>query len=155
MPVYPDLTSAQLADLVAYLQTLTGPGGRPGPRPAAPVLAERPVPPKGEAGTFLVQTYDAKPGRLAEFEAWFRNEGRAAFLAWKGLVSVDTYVDNTHPGPGLVTVLGFTDDAALDRFTRDPAAIALAEKVDEFSGPHGHQVFRTRPVYRAESLSTP
>jgi len=155
MPAYPDLTIGQLADLVAYLQTLTGPGNRALPRSTPPGLAERPAAPQGAARTFLVQTYDVKPGRLADFEAWFRDEGRAGFLAREGLVSVDTYVDNSRPGPALITMLGFTDDAALGRFTNDPTAIALAEKVDGFSGPHGHQVFRTRPVYRAESLSAP
>ena len=155
MPAYPDLTVGQLADVVAYLQTLTGPRD-PTARPLTPAaLGERPAPPPGASGTFLVQTYDVKPGRLAAFEAWFRDQGRAAFLAQEGLLSVETYVDNTRPGPGLITMLRFADDAALARFTADPAGIALAMKVDEFSGPHGHQTFRTRPVYRADSLSTP
>ncbi len=155
MPSYPDLTVTQLADLVAYLQTLTGPGGGSAKRRGPIGLAQRPTPPKTRAGVFYVQTYDAKPGRLADLEAWFHDPGRAAFLAVPGLVSIDTYVDNTRPGPGMIAMFGFADDAALSRFMQDPAATALKDKVDEFSGAHGHQIFRTPPVYRVESLSTP
>src|SRR5262245_50957935 len=156
MPAYPDLTITQLADLVAYLGTLTGDArlARPAATPG-PLLPHRPLPPAGPAGSYLVQTYDVKPGKLSDFEAWFRDEGRAGFLAQEGLVSVTTYVDNTRPGPGVITMLGFKDDEALGRFMHDPAATALKQKLDEFASAHGHQIFRTPPVYRVESLSTP
>src|SRR5436309_4728424 len=54
MPAYPDVTITQLADLVAYLQTLTGPDAQTARRPAiGPVLPQRPAPPAGPAGAFL------------------------------------------------------------------------------------------------------
>ena len=94
-------------------------------------------------------------GRLDEFEAWFRDEGARAFLAHDGLVRVDTWVDTTRDGPSLVTVLGFRDEDALERFLDDPATDLLGQKFDDFIGPHAHLVFRRPPLYRATALSAP
>jgi hypothetical protein len=155
MPAYPDLTLVQLADLVAYLQTLTGPGGGPRRASGGPMLPQRPKAPAGPAGVFLVQTYDLKPGQLESFTRWFEQEAKPAFLARDGLVSIDTYVDNTRTGGGLVTMFGFRNDAALSRFMSDPEGSQLKQKIDDFALAHGHQVFRTPPVYRVDALSTP
>src|SRR5436190_3943623 len=118
MPSYPDLTLRQLADLVAYLKSLTA-GGAAEVRAAAPPapVKDLPTPPAESTTTYYyVQAYDVLPGRLDEFEAWFRDEGARAFLAYDGLVRVDTWADTTRDGPSLVTVLGFRDEKALDRF---------------------------------------
>jgi len=61
-----------------------------------------------------------------------------------GLVRVDTWVDTTRNGPSLVTVLGFRDEAALERFLDDPATDLLGQVFDEFIGPHAHLVSRRR-----------
>ena len=75
-----------------------------------------------------------------------------AFLAHDGLVRVDTWVDTTRDGPSLVTVLGFRDEDALERFLDDPATDLLGQKFDDFIGP---LVFRRPPVYHATALSAP
>ena len=156
MPSYPDLTLRQLADLVAYLKSLTAGGAREmlTAAPPAPVK-DLPTPPAEPTTYYYVQAYDVLPGRLDEFEAWFRDEGARAFLAHDGLVRVDTWVDATRDGPSLVTVLGFRDEDALERFLDDPATDLLGQKFDDFIGPHAHLVFRRPPLYRAAALSAP
>jgi len=156
MPSYPDLTLRQLADLVAYLKSLTA-GGAAEMIAAAPVavVKDLPAPPADPATIYYVMAYDALPGRLADMEVWLHDEGMRAFLAHEGLLRVDTWVDATRGGPSLVTVLGFLDDAALKRFLDDPTTDALGKKFDEYIGPHAHLVFRRPPLYRAASLSAP
>jgi len=51
--------------------------------------------------------------------------------------------------------MGFRDDAALSRFLADPAATSVKKRLDDFVGPHGHQMFRVPPVYRVGALSAP
>jgi mono/diheme cytochrome c family protein len=156
MPAYPHMTLLQLADLVAYVRSLTG--GR-----AAHVMAavadstpkELPAPPPGPASIFFVQTYDVRAGGLAAFEKWFAAEGKAVFFSFDGVVTVETWVDTAQRGPAVSTVVGFRDETALRRFLDDPRGEALGQKFDEFVGPHGHNVFRTPPIYRAGTLSAP
>lgn len=156
MPSYPDLTVRQLADLVAYLASLkeTGFAAHAMPAPMPPP-SEIPPPEPHRAASFFVQGYAVQQGRLAEFQRWFRTEGAERFLAYDGLVSIDTFVDVRRVGPPLVTVFGFTDDAARDRFLNDPATQALGDRFDSFIGPHGHDSVRLPPLYRAPSLSAP
>lgn len=157
MPAYPDMTIADLTDVVAYLASLTTGGAHDHAammRAAAggvAGLAPRPKPTPGPAGSFFVQRYDVLPGRLEDFETWFAREGRDAFLAYDGVVSIDTWV--VGGTPSMATVIGFTNDAAVGAFLNDPRTEALGLAFDEFIGPHGHQTFRTPPVYRAPSLS--
>lgn len=178
MPVYPEMTVAQLGDLVAYLSSLTTggahagharmdhaamghtmPGGPPtaGTQPALPPsLLPKPSAPPSQARSFFVQTYDVLPGRVPDFEAWFEREGRARFAAIPGLVSVDTYVDATRNGPSVTTVFAFADDASLNDFMNDhsPDSASLGLAFDGFIGNHDHTVFRQAPVYRAPKLSS-
>jgi mono/diheme cytochrome c family protein len=153
MPAYPDMTLGQLADVVAYLQSLTVGGMQHVMTSIVPLPAEVPAPPPSAASRFLVQAYDVNPGDLQAFETWFRDEGTARFFAYDGLLSIDTWVDVAHDRPALVTAFGFRDDAALARFVDDPALDQLARDFDAFAGPHAHQVMRSPPVYRAASLS--
>lgn len=187
MPSYPDLTVTQLADLVAYLASLTaggehaghedGGGMPPGHCPpsdgggtaapsAAPAdaaalippnLVPRPDPPPTAARAFFVQSYEVLPGKLQAFTDWFQREGAKRFLAFDGLVSVETYVDLTRPGPAVTSVFGFRDTAALNAFmaTHDPAAIAVGAEFDAFVGEHEHKVFLRPPLYKVPALSTP
>jgi mono/diheme cytochrome c family protein len=154
MPVYPDMTLAQLADLVAYVKSLDD-GSHPMTPEAAPVRSDLPAPPPTDATRFLLQRYDIVPGRLADFEAWWASEGRAGFLAVDGVVALDTFVDRARNDAQVTTVVSFRDQAALDRFASDAAHQALGERFDAFVGPHGHQVFTVHPVHRVPSLSTP
>lgn len=155
MPTYPDMTLAELADLVAYLRSLTDASGQEAMGTPTPVVGPRPAPPPSQATMFFVQLYDVKEGQLEAFQDWFAHEGGPALRTVDGLVSVDTYVDNTRASSPLVTIIGFRDDAALGRFLQDPAGAQLKQKFDEFIGPHGHQMFRIPPVYRVAGLSAP
>jgi len=153
MPAYPEMELGQLADLVAYLQSLTAGGMQHVLASVTSTPAEVPAPPPAEASRFIVQAYDVNPGDLHAFETWFKDEGAARFFAYDGLLSIETWVDVAHDGPSMVTAFGFRDDAALARFVDDPALDQLARAFDAFAGPHGHQVVRQPPIYRAATLS--
>jgi hypothetical protein len=155
MPSYPDLTLRQLADLVAYLRSLRVGGDATPTAAPANLFPDLPEPPADRAGVFLAQAYDVQPGRLKEFEDWFAKEGRAALLAWDGVLRVETHVDLTHDRPWFVTLVAFRDDAALSRFLNDPAGAALGQRFDDFIGAHLHRIFRRAPIYQAPSLSAP
>lgn len=163
MPVYPDLTIVQIADLVAYLSSLTQ-GGRHYVAPdAKPVTSagspwappSLPEPPPLPAKSFWVQNYDVKENQLGPFVEWFQREGARQFLAYDGVVGLETFVDLTREGPSMVSILGFRDDAARARFLTDPATEALGTKFDEFIGPHPHRSYTRPPLYKVPSLSTP
>jgi hypothetical protein len=165
MPAYPDMTLGQLADVVAYLSSLKSDDphahhahhqhAAPGTPPAVASFGPRPVPPPHDGKVFLVQIYDVNPGQLEQLERWFTQEGRAGFLAFDGLLSVETWVDNTRQGPALVSTWAFRDEAALARFMADAKVASVGGKFDAFIGPHDHLVFRNPPVYRAATLSAP
>ena len=172
MPAYPDLTVAQLQDLVAFLSSLTTggdaachapaavtPGAGPPPTnvaaPVAPTPAvPLPPPPTATATWFLVQTYDVLPDKLAAFQEWFQKSFAPALRAFGGIVSVDTTVDRARRGPAMTTVIGFRDRAAYDRWNNNIGQRELAAKFDEFIGVHGHVVYDSPPLYRASGLST-
>jgi len=156
MPSYPDLTLRQLADLVAYLKSLTAGGAAEMRSRTPPAPAQNlPAPPAEPTTIYYLQVYDVLPGRLAEFETWFRDVGGRAFLAHDGLTRVDTWVDTTHGGPSLVTMLAFRDQPALERFLDDPTTDSLGQQFDEFIGQHGHLVLRAPPLYHVATLSAP
>jgi hypothetical protein len=156
MPSYPDLTLAQLADLVAYLRGLRAGAGAEMAAMLPPKLrADLPAPPSQPASIYYVQSYDVQQGRLAEFETWFRTEGGNALLAHDGVIAIDTWVDVTHDGPSVTTVIGFRDEPALTRFLDAHTVTELGQKFDEFVGPHQHRVFRRPPIFRAQTLSAP
>lgn len=153
MPSYPDLTVAQLADLVAYLSSLVD---RNDPH-AGHAMATLPsvVPPAAtEGGSFLVMSYDVLPGKLADFETWLRTTGAPAMLH-DGALGIETWVDRRRRDGSLTTIFAFRDDDALRRFLEEPAGQALGQQFDSFIGPHDHGVYRTPPVYRAATLSAP
>jgi len=163
MPAYPDLTVAQLQDLVAFLSSLTTGEPAAGAPPlivpiAVPTPAQpsNPLPaaPPHPAAAFLAQTYDIQLGQLAAFEAWFRDEFAPKMRAFDGVVSIETVVDRTRR-PSVTTVFAFRDRAALNKWNNNLAMRDLAAKFDEFVGVHGHLVYDTPPLHPAPSLSTP
>jgi hypothetical protein len=162
MPTYPDLTITQLADLVAYISSLGGAGDAQGGdhshhamgEVALPRL-EQPAAPQSDASSFFVQTYELQEGKLRDFEEWFRTTGAPTLLAQDGLLTIETYVDNTRPGPALTTVFGFRTDAARERFLASHELEGIQTQFDAFIGPHPHRSYRRPPVYKAPSLSAP
>lgn len=161
MPVYPDMTLSQLANIVAYLRSLTQPAGPHAHHAAAAQLSPAPpvagLPPASESddSVFLVQSYRLKEGSLDAFQTWFESEGAAAFLAADGMLSVETYVDRTRGVDVLTSVFRFRDLNALNAFANDPTSQELGLKFDSFVGRHGHLVFSDPPLYRVDRLSTP
>src|SRR5437867_2877568 len=74
MPAYPEMTLLELADLVAYLQSLTAGGMQHAMASVQQAPAELPAPPPQDASRFLVQVYDVNQGDLRNFET--RSEER-------------------------------------------------------------------------------
>jgi mono/diheme cytochrome c family protein len=163
MPIYPDLTVVQIADLVAYLSSLTQGGRHYVPPEARPVTTmgspwappSLPEAPPSEAKSYWVQSYDVKDDMLEPFVEWWKSEGAKQFMAYEGVVGLDTWVNLTREGPSMVSILGFRDEAARERFLSDPATEALGNKFDEFIGPHPHRSYDRPPLYKVPSLSAP
>lgn len=160
MPDYPDMTLQQLSDVVEYLSSLKTGGMHAGHMMGPPAVgppSQRPAPPpaSAEATEWFIQSYDVKPGQLAAFEAWWKTEGARRFLAYDGLVSVDTYVDFTRTQNPYTSVFAFRDERALMRFMQDPAAETLGLDFDAFIGEHGHDTQSWLPMYRVPTLSAP
>jgi hypothetical protein len=169
MPIYPDLTVAQLQDLVAFLAGLIAGDAAchdplPSPAPGAPptpllTLAapapQGPLPanPVDGTGVFLVQSYDIKPDQLAAFEGWFRAELAPKMRAFAGVERIDTYVDRTSPRQPVITVFAFRDRAAYDKWNNNLAMRELAARFDDFIGIHGHVLYETAPIYPVPGLS--
>lgn len=120
-------------------------------------LIPRPAPPPMPAKAFFVQSYEVLPGKAEAFAAWFQRDGARRFLAFDGLVSVETFVDVTRPGPAVTSVFGFRDAQALNAFlaTHDPNTIAVGNEFDSFVGDHDHHVFTRPPIYKVPGLSAP
>ena len=161
MPDYPDMTVRQLGDVVAYLASLKTGGAHAGhvmPAPGAMVPANviaRPTPPQMPAKAFFIQSYDVKPDQLASFEAWWQSQGARRFVAFDGLLGVDTYVDFTRTQYHYTSLFGFRDGATMQAFTEDPIAQALALEFDGFIGEHSHVRQFWPAIYRVSTLSTP
>jgi hypothetical protein len=155
MPDYPDLTIRQVADLVAYLQSLTT-GGSHGAMAAPPPAeaVDRPDPPAREAKAFLVQSYDVRPGSLEALQRWIQDRGGAR-LRERGVVSIDTYVDFTRPLNPYTSLFGFRDGATLQAYAQDAAGQALEREFDAFVSTHEHTQQMWAPIYRAPTLSVP
>jgi hypothetical protein len=155
MPSYPDLTVTQLADLVAYLVSLVDPEEPMFGHAHAGPPSDVPAPPEQEARSFLVSSYDIRPGMLGDFEAWFRATGGPGFRAHPDLVAIETWVDRRRPSAPVTTVFAFRDQPGLARFLDDPATQALGKAFDGFIGAHPHDVTGAPPVYRVPALSAP
>ena len=108
-----------------------------------------------KATVWFVQVYDLKDGQFEPMKKWLAEEGGKQFLAFPGAASLETWVDLIHTGPTLITILGFTEYAAIDSFYADKAMTAWGERLDSFIGPHKHYIFRQHPLYRSKSLSYP
>jgi mono/diheme cytochrome c family protein len=145
MPAYPEMTLRQLADLVAYLQSLTGDDG-------AHAHAHRLGPRAGEsaASTFFVQAYALPPDQLERFYDWFDGD---AFRKYPGLVSVQTFVGRRQGDLLVVAVFGFETELAIGRFVQDSAAATPSP--DDFVKPVQRYILRSPALYKANGMSLP
>lgn len=163
MPSYDSMTVAEVADLVAYIQSLnTGEAAHSHDehiamghmQPMAPLVPPQlPQPPAAARGAYITMVYDVLPGKLEPFTQWFSGEGKAMLEKIPGVVSQETFVDVTRDASGIVTSLRFKDSASLQEFMNngDPT---FGEKWDSFIGPHGHFVYVFPPIYRVPALSS-
>lgn len=70
-----------------------------------------------------------------------------------GLVSIETIVDVSRPGPAVTSLFGFRDEVTLRNFIADPASADLWNQFDAFVGPHGHHAADRPLIYQAPQLS--
>ncbi len=145
MPAYPELTVRQLADLVAYLQSLTGNAG-------AHTHVHRLGPRTGDAGasTFFVQAYALEPDRLDAFYEWFSRE---EFRKYPGLLSVQTFVGRRQGDLLVMAVFGFDTAIAMGRFVKD--LDASPPSPTDFARPVQRYILRSPALYKASGMSVP
>ena len=141
MPAYPELTLKQLADLVAYLQSLTTGGGA---HMHSHRLGSR-------ALSYFVQAYEVPRAQLDAFDQWFSEQ---RYQDYAGLASVETYVGRSHDGLLLVSVFGFDNDIALGHFLKAVSAPGRGVPGD-FARPVDQYILRSPAVYKAAPLSAP
>lgn len=163
MPAYPEMTLAQLADLVAYLQSLTSGAAEPHTHRVSSG-------PEGQASSFFVQAYELKLNQLEDFYDWFETE---RFRDYEGLVSVTTYAGRARQGCGsgtdctqgvgseaagavVVSVFGFTDDVSLDKFLKSQHVAGQARMAGgDVAHPVERYIMQSPPVYKPLGLSVP
>lgn len=157
MPSYPDMDLAQLADIVAYLQTLTSGGdGDLHAHQIAPRPAGSPAPPTPpEAAIFLVQVNELTPQQLREFDEWFGQSGMEDLKAFTGFVSLQTLVNRAAGRRQLVTVFGFENEAALQDFVTQAQAAAAPPEIRALMRHGKGAIFRSTMLYKAVGLSLP
>jgi len=156
MPAYPDMTLAQLANLVAYLQSLTVDGDATHVHhliaPAAAGAAAATTP---EAAVFLVEVNEVSPQQLKAFDDWFGQSGMDDLKSFTGFVSLQTFVNRTVGQRQLVTVFGFADEAALQDFLTQAQAAAAPPEIRALVRRGKGSVFHSTLLYKAPGLSLP
>jgi len=180
MPDYPDITLEELADLVAYLQSLTEGGGahqghaqceahdtgrQAGNAPAADHAlghdhAHAAATTAGTAGTcalptaaaYLVQVQTVTSDELRSIDAWFAGEGGRRLRQAEGVTAVSLYVSRSPAGRTLVTVLGFDDEARLHALARRLAEADPAGAYGGLAGEGKRLLYRSAALYEARGL---
>jgi hypothetical protein len=153
MPAYPDLKVTELADLVAYLSSLTS-GSHDG-EVFVDQTASRPKPAGNVANAFYMQSFEVRANDLPAFENWFADIGKPRFMAFDGILAIETFVDSTRKGPAVVTTWSFRDQESLQKFLNDPRFEELGNQFDTFIGSHDHVSMTAPPIYKVPTLSTP
>ena len=156
MPAYPDMTLAQLANLVAYLQSLTTGGD-------ATLHAHHMTPPAGPAGAantpeasvFLVEVSEMTSQQLKAFDHWFGKSGMDDLKNFTGFVSLQTFVNRSAGQRQLVTIFGFANEAALQDFLTQAQATDAPAEIRGLVRRGKGAVFRSSLLYKAVGLSLP
>jgi hypothetical protein len=155
MPGYPDMNLAQLADLVAYLQTLTSGGGLHAHQTAARPSAGPVEPTVPQAAVFLVQVNEMTPPQLREFDEWFGQSGMDDLKAFTGFVSLQTFVNRAAGRRQVVTAFGFENEAALQDFVTQAQAADAPAEIRALMRRGKGAIFRSTLLYKAVGLSLP
>jgi mono/diheme cytochrome c family protein len=152
MPSYPDMTLKQLADVVAYLKSLTAAGSgaqahcAPGSAAVAVGASNAPA-----AFGYVAQAFEVDDTRLEDFYEWFDRKG---FAGYPGLMSIDTYASRLHDGRHLLLCLfGFDGEVSLSRFAEEIKSVEA--RPDDFVHPAQGYLLQTPPLYHAPQMSIP
>jgi hypothetical protein len=157
MPAYPDMTLGQLANLVAYLQSLTAGGDSTlhAHHLSAPAAASAAAPATPEAAVFLVEANDVSPQQLRAFDDWYGQSGMDDLKNFTGFVSLQTFVNRAAGRRQLVTVFGFEDEAALQDFLTQAQAAEAPAEIRGLLRPGKGSGFHSTLLYKAPGLSLP
>jgi mono/diheme cytochrome c family protein len=155
MPAYPDMTLAQLANLVAYLQSLTtnGDASLRAHHLVSQAAGAGVAPATPEATVFLVEVNELSSQQLKAFDDWFAQSGMDDLKNFTGFVSLQTFV-NRAVGQ-LVTVFGFEDEAALHDFLAQAQAAEAPAEIHALVRRGKGSVFHSALLYKAPGLSLP
>ena len=156
MPAYPDMTLVQLANLVAYLSSLTtgGDGGMHAHR-MAQASGTSPVPATPEASVFVVLVNEMTSVQLKAFADWFGQTGMEDLKSFTGFVSLQTFVNRSAQKRELVTVFGFEDAAALEDFLTQARAPEAPPEIRALVRQGRGGIYRSTLLFRAPGLSLP
>jgi mono/diheme cytochrome c family protein len=157
MPAYPDMTLAQLTNLVAYLQSLTTGGDSTlhAHHLSAPAAASAAAPATPEAAVFLVEANEVSPQQLKAFDDWYGQSGTDDLKNFTGFVSLQTFVNRAAGRRQLVTVFGFEDEAALQDFLTQTQAAEAPAEIRGLLRPGKGRGFHSTLLYKAPGLSLP
>jgi cbb3-type cytochrome oxidase cytochrome c subunit len=142
MPIYPDMTLGQLADLVSYLKNLKG-------DPAQHAHVHR------TATSFLVRAGELTTEQFDALDDWFDQHGAQQVKAVDGLVSLETYGAPMSRGYLVISIFGFEDDVFLSDFAKRLDAAGAGDELSAQLHYGSAAVFRPPAVYRAIGLSVP
>lgn len=157
MPSYPDMNLAQLADIVAYLRTLSsgGDGGLHTHQLSPPPSGESVTPRVPEPAVFLVQVNEMTPQQLREFDEWFGQSGMEDLKSFTGFVSLQTLVNRAAGRRQVVTVFGFDSEATLQDFVTQAQAADAPAEIRALMRRGKGAIFRSTLLYKAVGLSLP
>ena len=157
MPAYPDMTLAQLANLVAYLTSLTtgGDAAMHQHHMATPAGGAPASPGALEASVFVVLVNEMTSAQLKAFDDWFGQTGMEDLKSFTGFVSLQTFVNRSAQKRQLVTVFGFEDATALQDFLTQARAPGAPPEIRALVRQGTGGIYRSTLLLKAPGLSLP
>ena len=154
MPDYPDMSLGELADMVAYLQSLKSGGGthdHPHTTPMTSPVAPASCAPAA-AAAYLVQVQTVTTGELRALDEWFAGAGGLRLRQAEGVTSVALYVSRAPTGRILVTVLGFDEEARLHGLVRRLAEPDPSGAYGGLAGPGPRLLYGSPALHEARGV---
>jgi len=153
MPEYPDMMLSELADLVAYVQSL-GSGGDHNAhlhhrvRPASADC-------ESAASSYILQVEEVTSDQIRAFDDWFVTQGAAKLAKDNDVARFDAFVNRSADTRVLVTLFGFEDDGATNQCLHDLQSPGAAARYGGLLGEGSRIVYRSPVVYKAVGISLP
>lgn len=154
MPDYADMSLAELADLVAYLQSLKSGGGthaHPHDLPATPMTGSTTCTTSG-AAAYLLQIQTVTNEELRAIDEWFGGPGGLRLRQAEGVTTASLYVSRTPAGRTLVTVFGFEDEGQMRALARRLAEPDPAGAYGGLAAQGPALLYRSPVLYGARGL---